>query len=278
MGVARSLVEIRRAVGNRSGDMVLLTATAAGTTTLLADRNNLWLPDDSCRGRMLLFLDGLNAGEKRVVTASAQSTTQVEWGVALPVAVADGDVAELWRKRGQGYDPIADVNAAINTNIRIAAAYTWTDDMESIVAPFDVTTGAFAVPADVRVIAAVEYEDGGGRWNAIPLAGSIATDGWSLNRGAGTVALNGSYGRLANSRAIRLRVLRDLAALDDDDDTTSVSFEWLVAQTEADLLKIAYTRKEEDRGLFNRWQAALREAERLRPAMVARLPMDSQLV
>ena len=54
----RSLLEIRRAVGHRSGDMIVVTATSAGTETMLTDRNNLWLPDNVTRGRILLFQDG----------------------------------------------------------------------------------------------------------------------------------------------------------------------------------------------------------------------------
>src|SRR6478736_153490 len=131
---SRTLLELRRAVGHRTGDMVVVTATDDGTTTMLTDRNNLWLPDATCRGRLLLFVDGDNAGEKRVITANTQSTTSVEWGVELPAAVVTGDVAEMWRKRGQGYDPIADVNAAINTNIRVASEYTWSPDMQTIAA------------------------------------------------------------------------------------------------------------------------------------------------
>jgi len=256
--------------------MVVVTATDDGTTTMLTDRNNLWLPDATCRGRLLLFADGDNAGEKRVITANTQSTTSVEWGVELPAAVVTGDVAEMWRKRGQGYDPIADVNAAINTNIRVASEYTWSPDMQTIAAAYDALTGYLTIPDNVRVITAVEYEDRGGFWNAIPLAGAIDNAGWSLNRGNGTIELSGPYASMANNRDLRLRVLRDLDTLDTDADTTTVSFDWLVAQTHADLLYVAYTRQEEDRGLFNRWQAAMREADSRRPAMVGRLPMDSQ--
>ena len=273
---SRSLLEIRRAVGHRSGDMIVVTATEAGSTTALTDRNNLWLPDTVCRGRLLLFMDGSNAGENRVVTANTQTTTTVEWGVVLPVAVAEGDTAELWRKRGQGFDPVADVNTAINDNIRIASDYTWSPDMQTIAATFDALTGYLTIPADVRVIAAVEYEDRGGFWNAIPLAGAIDNAGWSLNRGNGTIDLSGPYASMANNRSLRLRVMRDLDTLATDADTTPVSFEWLVAQTVADLLGLAYTRQEEDRGLFNRWQAARQLADERRPAMVGRLPMDSQ--
>lgn len=274
--IERSLRELRRAVGQRSGDMLLLQASSPGTTTMLSDRNNLWLPDHVTKGRMALFMNGANAGEKRVVTAGTQATTSIEWGVPLLAPVAQGDAAELWRKRGQGYDPIADVNAAINHNIRIASEYTWTDAVVAIPSDFDIATGSVSIPGDVRVIAAVEYEDAAGHWAEIPLAGSIDAAGWSLNRGNRTIELNGPYAAMANRRALRLRVQQDLALLSTDTDTTTASFEWLVAQTCADLLGMSYSRQEEDRGLFNRWQAAMRDAEQKRPSMVLRLPPGSQ--
>lgn len=62
-------------------------ASSAGTTTTLADTTKAWVPG-ALVGQWIMFTDGANAAERRVI--SANTATTVTFG-AMPVAVASGD-------------------------------------------------------------------------------------------------------------------------------------------------------------------------------------------
>ena len=274
--IAYSLKDIRRAVGLELGDMVVLTATAAGTTTSLIDTKNLWLPDGVCKGRMLYFTDGTaaNIGAKKTITGSSQSLGNVSWSVALGTATAANDVGELWNTRGIGWDPVNEVNAVINNALRKASAYAWIPGVASITTAFDQDTGTFTIPGGTRAIYAVEWQDDDDLWREVPKAKGIGQWGWSHARGTNKVAIAGDLASTVDTRTLRIRRYTDTSVLDADDDETEISFDYLLSDVVATLLGAAFDRSPNERGLFQRWQRAADEAHRKRDLIGGR-PMSN---
>lgn len=275
-----TLQQIRRAIGIETGDMVVLTATADGDTTTFIDNQNLWMPDNACRGRILYFTDGTasNVAQKRVATGSTQSSTRVTWSVALPAATAEDDVAEMWNTRGTGFDPVQEVNTTINNAIRKALDYTWDVDMETVSGAFDADTGYFTIPSGTKAIYAVEYQNSEGFWHEIPYARDINRPGWHYERGGTVVWILGPWLTEADNRTIRLRRYTNRTVLSADSDETEISMEYLVAEVKATLLEAAFDRAPNERFLPQRWQKAVNEAQFKRAALGKRLMPNTVLV
>ena len=202
----RTLQEIRRSVGRELGDMLVLTATAAGTTTSLVDNKNLYLPTNACKNRVLYFTGGTagNIGEKRIVSANDQANTLLQWPIELGAATVVADEAELWNTRGMGWDPVQEVNPAINDVIREVAQYIWLEDTESI-GTFDQDTPYFSLPSGTRGLYVVEYMDSNSdtRWHEIPQADNQNAPGWHLERGANIVWIVGYWAQMADTNTVR---------------------------------------------------------------------------
>src|SRR5689334_2847087 len=109
-----TLRELRRAVGARLSDLIVVVATADGSDGVFRDANRLLGGDNAYRGRWLYFTDGTpaNVGESRKVTSSTSSGGVLNLTPSLPAATAEGDEAELWGVHGKGFLP-GEVNDAI---------------------------------------------------------------------------------------------------------------------------------------------------------------------
>lgn len=282
--ITYDLRTIRRHIGKSLGDMALLEATAASTVNTFIDSNNLYIPDKMANGRIIYFVDGTNDGLKRIVTDSTQGVFSVTFTPAVDAVPQIGDEAELWRKRGMGFDPVSDVNAQINNAIRRACQYAWVDDIFTIVSPttFDPESPRFAVPANTRGIHMVEYADtqNGNLWYPIPKSRDPSGPGWSIERDAGGayVVLGGNKSYQARGATIRVRRYVDDQPLATDADETTISLDWLLAEVKASLLEVAVDTNPKDGLTYSRWQTAREDSKMMRGSIGGRPMPDTVII
>lgn len=282
--ISHDLRTIRRTIGKSIGDMTLLEATATGTVNTLIDHNNLYIPSKMANGRIVYFMEGINAGLKRVVTDSTQGNFSITFQPAVTAATAIGDEAELWRKRGMGFDPVQDVNFHINNAIRRASQYTWLDDIVTISTPatFDAESPRFALPANTRGVYMVEYGDSenANLWYPIPKSRDPSGPGWAVERDAGGsyIVIGGAMASYANTLPIRIRRYVDDVELTNDTDETTISLDWLLAEVKALLLEMAVDTNPKDGLTYSRWQAAREESRMMRGSLGSRIMPDTVIV
>jgi hypothetical protein len=276
--MATSLRTLRREVGRILNDVTVLTATQTGLDTKIYDNRNLAAGDDIWRGTDLYFVAGTadNIGETRRSTASDRSERSITWGVSLPAATATGDVCEVWNKRSKGWHPF-EVNAAINSVITIKADQTLNVPTSAVAAAvFDRDSPLVTIPTTLNRIFAVEYEDDDGLWHPIPRARNIGDYGYYVNRGFGTVAINGAnllY--LADAHTIRFRGYGTLTELTEDTDETELHAEWITLEAVATLLWQGIDRDRERERLYGAMAA---RADALRPFAIRRPDPNHEVV
>lgn len=273
-----TLQQLRRGIGRQMQDLIVLEATGDSTDRLsFTDENNLFFPDRSGIGRIIYFTSGGNLGYKRVVTDSSQSLSRVTWSVDVLDIPVTGDSAELWRKRGQGYDPIQDVNQLINDLLREAARYNLAHDIETL-GTFDVDSPTFTIPATTRGIYAVEWEDADGLWTQIPRCAVLNGPGWSIERNGtvNTLVIRGGFATDADTYSVRIRRYVETPTLASDSDTTIVSYDWVVLAAKALLLEREVRRQ--DYASQQLWQRAVEAADMARAGMVDRPMPDTVML
>lgn len=233
-----SLRELRRAVGRQLGDVTVLVATQNGSDTKLYDNIHLTAGDDIFRGADLYFVGGTvaNVGQMRRSTRSDRTDHSIGWAVSLPAATAQGDECELWNSRSIGFNPL-EVNAAINDVISIKALPSFNVPTVATAAlPYDKESGEVIVPTTMNRIFMVEYEYED-RWWPISRANSPQGYGYYVNRGLGTVTINGpDINYRADGKPIRFRGYGKLSPLASDTDETDLFAEWIIYEATATLL------------------------------------------
>lgn len=273
-----SLQELRRAVGRQLGDVTVLTATQAGTDTKLYDNINLAAGDDIFRGADLYFVDGTagNIGQLRRSTQSSRSEKSISWAVSLPSATAADDVCEMWNHRSIGFNPL-DVNAAINDVISVKATPAFNvPTIATADAVYDQDVGDVTVPTSMNRIFMVEYKGDDDRWRPIPRATYPQGYGYFVNRGLGTVTINGpDLNYLADGKAIRFRGYGKLSPLASDSDETELFAEWIIYEATASLLFQAASR---DPNRERHYGPMASRADALRPFAGLRADPNAQVV
>lgn len=105
----------RSEVAKRAAEFLSSTATG-GSTTTLADTNNLTHQDNYWNETIALVTSGTNAGQQRRVQTFTSSTATLTMYSAFVGAMASGAAYELYRR----FSP-TDVDTAINRSLNIAA-------------------------------------------------------------------------------------------------------------------------------------------------------------
>ena len=230
-----SLRDLRRAVGRQVRDLTVLTATANGQDTFLIDNRNLVAGDDIWKGRDLYFVDGTpdNIGEVRRSVSSSRADHTIGWGVALPFITQTGDVVEAWNVRSKGWHPF-EVNAAINDAI-LTADTTFNVPTYAVIGTlFDESSPTIAVPATLPRVYAVEWQDADDNWHTVDRANAPDNYGYYVNRGMGTITINGGDLRYSmNGYTVRLRGYGTLPQLEADTDTTELHANYVILQAAA---------------------------------------------
>lgn len=228
MGTTRK--ELRQRIGELTGDLDLLTATASGSTTTFVDSLNLAVESSELTGRQGFFSGGTagNLYSTVRVTSNDKSTTTLTFTPAVGSSTAASDVLELYNRDGQG-PTVEQIHRVINSSIEAVsrAALTEVVDTEQT---FASTSPDLDIPATWRRLIAVEYQDPNDDWCPIPEADL------TVDRVGRTVRIDNQPRYVADTMPVRLRGYTKAGALTADTDSTTVDAEWLVYEASAQLL------------------------------------------
>lgn len=231
--------ELRRLIGDVTGDLLLLTATSAGTTSTFSDTARLADRGDrapSVVNRLLYFGEGTSAniGHEAAVTDFASSTRTLTFQPSAPSSVAQSDVIELWSAT-ERIGSISAIHRLINYAIKQVEDMAGLEEYNTA-ATFDARTGLLTIPATWCEIGGAEWTDRSGYVREIPSR-------WLKARPAGRkLEIVGRGATRAHRRSVRLYGYPRCTALTTDTDattgTTPVDAAWIV-ESVAEALTLA---------------------------------------
>lgn len=270
MAVTRAV--LRRAIGRLCGDLIVATATAAGTTTTFSDSVNLVTSEDGLIGRQAYYVSGhaSNLGTVRRVSDN-DSSGGITVSTAWAQASAQNDVVELYASRSISPSP-AEIHDKINEAIRSIAEQhlTLVDDASTT---FDADSPYIAIPTGWIGLTDAFWTDTQGIKQRIPKADRTLHRAFGTN---GQVELSGVSRSRADSAVITLIGVTAAPELNADADTTSINPDWITKQAAGELL-IQNSRTYEDTAAAERkgnlW---LQQAAMLLPKAQARPPANFQ--
>lgn len=240
-GITR--LDLRRNILRRLGDLIIVRATATGTTTTLIDQRNLIGEPDAYRGRFIRITGGTvgNMGEIRYISGSSRSNRSITLDDALPEITAIGDEAEIANMHGTGYR-FQDVDTAIDSAFQAAADFA----LETVAyeaGTFDEDTPYIQIPPEWVTISGVEWQDPDTLvWNRMAYHHRKYGEGWTLDRPSMRVYVSGSMPDRINEATIRLIGQQRPTTPVYDSDRTNLNAEWIIARCVSELSSAAYRR------------------------------------
>lgn len=226
---AYTLLEIRRMVMAKFGDLVQLKATNTGTLTSFIDKNTIVGEPGRYAGREVRFLTGSNAGQDRYVTGSSRDTNSITFSQPLPFAPAIGDEADMTNAYGLGVTFHA-VDMAINNALNIARNYALVETAYDVPDPFDgYGVHEVTIPTTyVAINAVMQQNPVTSAWSPVQRAHSFGDTGWSIDGVNRSIVINGSAGRGARNKRLRIYGYTLPMPLVNDSDTTTIDLDWLL--------------------------------------------------
>ncbi len=214
---------LRRAIGDRLGDMLVLGATHVGTTDTFRDTVHLGDRGDDAPSvvNKIAYLSG-QSHEARI-TAFAGSTSTLTFSPVAAAAPVVGTELELWSVSAR-IGSIATIHRLINDAIRVVSDSVSTEAWDTA-QTFQARAPELDIPATWVEFGGADWVDGSGYRHEVPA---------SLLRvrpGTRTVELLGRPSWRANNRQIQLWGYAEATALTADtgtDGETDVDSEWLV--------------------------------------------------
>lgn len=221
---------LRKHIGRLTGDVKVLTATSAGTTTTLVDAINLADENNDLVGRLGWFASGTSANLYSTVrvTANTKSSTTLTFTPAVSSSTATNDVLELYNRVGQG-PTIDEIHDAITRCIESVSNLGLTE-VEGSSSTFDADTPTAAITASWSHISGVRWQDENDIWHEVPPEDLV------VNIANRTIEIQNTPRWLANGQSIRLWGYTPSSSLASDTATTTVDAEWIIHQSAADLL------------------------------------------
>lgn len=229
-GITRA--ELRRMVGQQTGDLLLATATATGSTSQVISTTAFTREAGAYQGRQALFTGGTpaNLGLTRVVQGSDPTTRSITLADPLPAIVQAGDTLELYNQRGMGWR-VEDIHEAINNAIRMAgdlhATIPLTVDGAGV---FSRNAPEIAIPDTFTHFEGIDYVD---LWGARQ---TLKPALYRVDRFTRTVEVLGRALAAMHGRTYRLRGHMRPPVLTSDADRTPIPSDWLVTEAVALLL------------------------------------------
>ncbi len=236
---------LRRAVGDKTGDMLVLKATAASANAS-SFTDAVRLGDRGDRAASIVnrigYLSGgtaANLGHECRVTDYASSARTVTFTPAAPASPQVGDEMELWSV-AERIGSISAVHRLLNDAIRAVEKYAEPETWDA--------AQTFNARTQTLVIPSTWVEFGGADWtDARGYAKPIPNSRLRVRPGQGTVEITGYSAARANGRSVRLWGFPPSPALAADADTTNVDPEWLV-EAVASAISLAGAWKSSDGG------------------------------
>ena len=242
MGASRQ--DLRRRVGELTGDLDLLAATATGSTTTFTDTLNLYLENSTYAGRFGFFSGGTagNLYSTVRVTSNDKTTSTLTFTPAVAGSTVASDVLELYNRDGQGPKP-EQIHRTINACIEAVSRGVLTEVLSST-ATFDMDSPTLAIPATWRRLIAVEF-----KLQDTPQTWEDLSEAWlTVDRVGYTVRVDGPMRAGIDDYTVRLRGFTSAPALSSDTATTDVDAEWLVHEASSQiLLKLATSERVDSR-------------------------------
>ena len=260
--------------------MILVKATANGTTTTITDVLNLNHQNSILVNRQGIFSGGTAANLGRVVRieSNAVSTQTATFTPTMPSATQTGDELELWNERDEGITPDA-VNDLINEAIL--------DVSETSPTPVTSDAFTFAWGEPVIDVDTLEVNDvvNGNVWEAITgvdyYDNDEEEDGYvwhridsadlRIDRLARTIEIRNRPRSLADSKLVRVHGANLPQTLSADSDTTPVNFEWITNHVAAIALGMRLEKAYDSKSVEGNMLRLQQRADTLRPRTLLRL-------
>lgn len=218
-----TLRDLRRRVMAKFGDLVSCTATKDGSVTEFIDEDTLVGEPSRYAGREILFVSGMNAGQKRYIQGSSRNDQSVTFQRALPYPTMEGDEADITNAFGIGITFQA-VDSAIREAISVARPRA-PQPVSYTVENWD--GGNIPIPVDAVGINDIYGVDDDGNRRHIR-RGNRRSYGWMIDNPSRTIHISGHEARQAKGRSIEVNARALPGLLVDDDDVTLIDSEWIV--------------------------------------------------
>ena len=225
MGISYTLKDIRRAVGVTTGEMMLLPATDAGSSTTFVDQVHLLDRQDnavSLVNRVGYFSGGTpeNVGhEVRITNFAKNPVPTLTFAPEVPSATQEGDELELWSNWTR-FGGIPGLHQLINDGIR-SVAHLAGDFVEATVSTdFDPYNPELTLPETMTWFGGADVMDLYGRWKKL-------SERFLRPKSVGgvkTVELRGVAVNQAYRGTVRVWGYTDASLLTLETDDTTVNF------------------------------------------------------
>jgi hypothetical protein len=245
-----SLKDIRRGIGDKTGDLLVLEATEdAASVRTFTDAVRMGERGDnapSIMGRIGYFSGGTeaNLGHEVRITAFQSNVQTLSFRPDAPSAPVEGDELELWSISDR-VGGIGALHRMVNDAIRAVRDIVGTETYATA-ETFSAYNPYITVPDTFFEIGGVEWADTRG------YRADIRKDHTVIRGGQRTLELTKRARWMANGRTIQIWGYERAAALTDDDDETDVDAEWIVESVAAEM------------ALAQSWKATDRAAEERR--------------
>ncbi len=255
-----TLLTLRRQVGERTGDVLICTASEAGTTSSFIDLVRAAVESNSLTGRLARFSAGTtaNLGADRRVTGNTKATGTVSVSPALSAATAVGDGVELWNERDAGALP-DQVDRWVNEAIAAVAGQAGQEVLATVGTNFDANAPVLALATTWRSVNSVDWQDADSLWHPIP------PDHLRVDRAGRTIEVIKGSRYIIDGYAVRIRGQAEPAQLTTDTDATTVDGEWIVYQAAAWALHATAHRRYDSADARALAQAYQGRADTIRP-------------
>lgn len=243
MSSTTTLLQLMADIGDELGDLIVLTATADGSTTQFVSTSDMLYGDDGLNGREAWYVTAVNAGNtstRRLVTATAETTGTITVTPAWPAISKATDVVYLFNSKATGVT-IPEIRRKINQLIRrvrseLALAVADTP------ATFSLTSPTINIPTAWDYLLGLQVEQppaSSGLWTNWKGEEPYEINFWDTPK---TVTIKHRFRTTLNARRVRLIGGNDLTELTLDTDTTTVPAAWLAKTAAYELLEAAYAR------------------------------------
>lgn len=269
---AHSLMNIRRRVLARFGDLVTMRATRDGTTSTFIDHDSVVGEPGRFAAREAYFATGPNAGQIRYVESSSRDQSMLVFSRELPFITRMGDEIDVTNAYGAG-STFRAVNDAISYAIAISRDHALVPTAIEYPDRFDAMNyQELPVPYDIVGVDRVFSRRAPNEpWREVKRATEQGGDGWSLNRSDHTVILGGLAAHTAHDGYIKVQGYTLPAPLELDTDTTTIDIEWLVDAAASHLLLDTHLSRSNTQDWASKGLLYKQNADRLLPRLTPNL-------
>jgi hypothetical protein len=213
--------EIRRAIGDKTGDMMVLTATEdSATTGTITDTVRMGARGDNAPSLINRILYVPSQEHEARTTGFQSNTKTLSFSPVLDTALVEGEEAELWSIADRIGD-IGTIHRMINTGIHYVRDIVGEEFSDTSVT-FNASDPYVTIPSDMYEVGGIDWADPRGRLR------EIRSDHVRLRGRDRQIEIRKRGMYYSHGRTITLWGYRRAQPLTSDDDETEVDMEWIV--------------------------------------------------